>query len=221
MNTPFTTEQFFGVFVAYNASIWPMQIIAFVLGLVVVAALWRKGPIATRLIPLILALLWAANGIGYHLLFFSAINPAATMFAAFFVAQAILFAVSAISARGIRFETGRDVRTALGAGFIIEAMAVYPIIGVWAGHGLMKGPMFGVAPCPTTIFTIGVLFMARGRWVVWLAIIPFLWSLIGLAAAWQLGILEDIALPIAGAALLITVVLNRFQGRDDHKLVSP
>ena len=51
----------------------------------------------------------------------------------------------------------------------------------------MTGPLFGVAPCPTTIFTIGMLLLARGGWVVWLSIIPLLWSLVGLAAALQLG----------------------------------
>ncbi len=211
MTPPFTIEQFLGVFAVYNAAIWPVQIVATALGLVAIAALWQKWPIAARLIPAILALLWAVNGIGYHFLFFATINPAAPLFAIFFVAQAILFAASAMSPAGLRFEAGRDLRTLLGAGFITYAMVVYPIFGIWAGHGLMKGPMFGVAPCPTTIFTIGLLLMARGRWVAWLAIIPFLWSLIGLAAAWQLGITEDIALPVAGVALLIALGADAFQ----------
>lgn len=221
MTAPFTIERFLGVFAAYNAAIWPTQIAAFVLGLVAVAALWRKWPIAARLIPSILALMWAVNGIGYHFLFFAEINPAASLFAAFFVAQAVLFAASAISATGMRFETGRDFRTAAGAAFITYAMVVYPVFGFWAGHGLMKGPMFGVAPCPTTIFTIGMLLMARAGWVGWLSVIPFLWSLVGLAASLQLGMLEDVALPLAGATLLIMVALNRVRRRDGRKLATP
>ena len=51
---------------------------------------------------------------------------------------------------------------------------------------------------PPTIFTIGLLLLARGTWVVWLSIIPFLWSLVGLAAALQLGIPEDLELPVGG-----------------------
>jgi len=208
VTAPFTIEQFLDVFAAYNASIWPGQLATLALGLIAIAALWRKWPIAARLIPAILALLWAVNGIGYHFLFFSTINPAAPLFAGFFVAQAMLFAVSAISATGLHFKTLRDFRSMLGAGFIAYAMVFYPMIGIWGGHGLMKGPMFGVAPCPTTIFTIGVLLMARGQWVPWLAIIPLLWSLIGLAAAFQLGIAEDIALPVAGVVLLIALVVK-------------
>jgi Family of unknown function (DUF6064) len=211
VTTPFTIEQFLGVFVAYNSAIWPAQILAYVLGLAAVAALWGRWPIASQLIPAILVLLWAMNGIGYHYLFFTTINPAATLFAGLFLIQAILFAASAVSAKVMRFETGRDFRSFAGASFIIYAMLVYPILGIWAGHGLMKGPVFGVAPCPTTIFTIGMLLLARGRWVAWLAIIPFLWSLVGLAAALQLGIPEDWGLPVAGLALILVL------GFDAHR----
>lgn len=211
MTVPFTIAQFLGVFAAYNAAIWPLQIITLGLGLVVVAALWRKWPIAARLVPAILAFMWAENGVGYHALFFATINPAAPLFAAFFMAQAILFAASAMSPTGLRFETGRQWRTALGETFVVYVIAIYPVIGIWAGHGMMKGPILGVAPCPTTIFTLGLLLMARGIWVVWLGIIPFLWSLIGIAAAWQLGIPEDIALPVAGIVLVIACALDAFR----------
>lgn len=212
MTTPFTIEEFLGVFAAYNAAICPAQLVAFVLGVLAITALWRRWPIAARLIPAILALMWVVNGIGYHYLFFATINPAAPLFALFFVVQAVLFSVCALLPTALRFVTGRDVRTVFGAAILIYAIAVYPIIGLWAGHGLMKGPMFGVAPCPTTIFTIGMLMMARGPWVPWLAIIPFLWSLVGLAAAWQLSIPEDIALPVAGVVLLLALLIDAIRG---------
>jgi hypothetical protein len=121
----------------------------------------------------------------------------------------------------MRFQTGRDFRTLVGAGCITYAMAVYPIIGIWSGHGPMKGPMFGVAPCPTTIFTIGILLLARGRWVAWLSVIPILWSLVGLAAALQLGIPEDFGLPVAGGALLAFLVLEALLGDGGRKLAGP
>jgi Family of unknown function (DUF6064) len=203
VNPPFTVEQFLGVFVAYNAAIWPTQIGAYVLGLVAIGAVWSRRPMDSRLILSILAATWALNGIGYHFLFFTTINPAAKLLAGLFVVQAILFAAGAMAANGIRFEIGRDLRSFAGVAVIAYAMLIYPILGILAGHGLWAGPMFGVAPCPTTIFTIGMLLLARGKWVVWLSIIPLLWPLVGLAAALQLGIREDYGLPVAGAALLI------------------
>jgi hypothetical protein len=210
VNTPFTIEQFLGVFVAYNAAIWPVQIVAYVLGLLAVSALWLNGSRGKRLIPAILAGMWAWNGIVYHLLFFAAINPAAKGFAALFILQAILLAAGAIAANGPRFRVEPDLRSATGLSLIAYALLIYPILAAWAGHGLMAGPMFGVAPCPMTIFTIGMLVLARGRWALWLSIIPILWSLVGLAAAVQLGISEDFGLPVAAIALVIVLASDRF-----------
>lgn len=214
MTPPFTVEQFLGVFAGYNAAIWPAQIVAYVSGLVGLATVWSRWPIAPRLILSILALMWALNGVGYHLLFFTAINPAAKLFAALFVLQAILSAVSALANKDLRFDTGRSFRSIAGFAAIAYAMLIYPILGLWAGHGLLDGPMFGVAPCPTTIFTVGMLLLARGRWIVWLSIIPMLWSVVGLAAAVQLAIPEDFGLPVAGFVLLLVLanqlILKRF-----------
>lgn len=206
MTTPFTTEQFFGVFVAYNAAIWPAQIGAYVLGLVAIAGLWRRRP---KLVLAILALMWLWNAIGYHYLFFSSINPAAKLFAGLFALQGLLLALCPLASANLSFFVARDLRTAAGLTFIAYATAIYPALGWWAGHGFMAGPTFGVAPCPTTIFTIGILLLARGRWVVWLSVVPILWSIVGLAAALQLRMLEDFALPIA--ALLLLIVLARPQ----------
>ncbi len=221
MNPPFTVEQFLDVFAAYNAAIWPSQIIAYVLGLVALTAVFLRQPIASRLILSILALMWAGNGIGYHLLFFNTINPAAKLFAAVFVLQAVLFTVSAIAARDLRIDIGRDFRSIAGFAAIAYAMLIYPALGILAGHGLMAGPMFGVAPCPTTIFTIGMLLLAHGRWVVWLSIIPLLWSLVGLAAAWQLSIPEDFGLALAGVALVLVLAARQMRVRPGSGSAAP
>lgn len=201
MTPPFTTADFLAVFAAYNAAIWPFHLFAYALGLMVLAAIARPTPAAVRLAFAALAILWAFTGIGYHLMFFTRINPIAPVFAAFFVVQAILLLASAICPTDLRLHLGRDFRTATGLATIAYAVVIYPALGIWAGHGLMTGPMFGVAPCPTTIFTLGVLMIARGIWVIWLSVIPILWSVIGLAAAVQLGIPEDLAMPVAGIFL--------------------
>jgi Family of unknown function (DUF6064) len=214
MITPFTMEQFLGIFVAYNIAIWPVQIFAYCLGLVGVAALSLSGARASAVIFCILAAMWALNGIGYHLLFFATINPAAKVFAGLFILQALLFAASMFPAAEIAFKTGRDFRTRAAFACIMYAMLIYPVLGVWAGHGMMAGPMLGVAPCPTTIFTIGILLLARGRWVPWLSIVPILWSLVGLAAALQLGIPEDLGLPVAGIVLAIVLAIEARNARN-------
>jgi hypothetical protein len=88
---------------------------------------------------------------------------------------------------------------------------VYEILGFFAGHGLMSGPLFGVAPCPTTIFTIGLLLLAHGSPLFWLSIIPGLWALIGTSAAIFLGVPEDFGLAVAASILLLSFAGRAFQ----------
>lgn len=205
MTLPFSTEQFLRVFADYNTAIWPAQIIAMALGIVTLVAMFVGHTNARRFAVAALAALWAFTGIGYHLIFFSRINPLAPVFAGFFIVQALLFLACAVAPGDLRFQLGRDVRTGAGFVTIFYALVMYPALGAWAGHGMMAGPMFGVAPCPTTIFTLGILLMMRGAWLIPLSVVPLLWSLVGMAAALQLGIAEDLGLPVGGLLLLVAL----------------
>lgn len=210
MSIPFTAKQFFEVFAAYNAAIWPAQIIAYVLGLISVAMLWSNWPVGKHLVLPMLAIMWLWNGTTYHLMFFSSINPAAKGFAAVFIVQAALLVASSIFGGSLRLEVRRDLRSLLGLTVIFYALIVYELLGYLSGHGLMKGPLFGVTPCPTTIFTMGVLMLARGKPVIWLAIIPVIWSMVGLSAAVMLDVREDFALAVTAAILVILLIADFF-----------
>jgi hypothetical protein len=95
--------------------------------------------------------------------------------------------------------------------FIALALIVYPILGALTGHAYPRAPLFGVAPCPTAIFTFGILLWARNRVGIYLLIIPFLWSLVGFTAALKLGIREDFGLLIAGLLGTGLLIARRFR----------
>ena len=198
---PFTREVFFGLFERYNEAIWPVQIAAYFLCLI---ALWRAArpfPGSGRLIAAILAAAWIWTGVAYHILFFAGINWAAWAFGILFVAQGLLFLwTGALRGRlALRF-TG-DTAGWVGLALTALAMFAYPLLG---DQGWSRMALVGVAPCPTTLFTFGMLLLAQRR-VPWhLMIIPVLWSLFGGSAALVLAISQDAALP---AAALVTVVL--------------
>ncbi len=78
---PFSIEQFFEVFARYNLAVWPLQIVAFLAGIVVVLLLWSNSRGGAAMIAVTLSAMWLVNGIGYHWLYFSTINPAARLFA--------------------------------------------------------------------------------------------------------------------------------------------
>jgi hypothetical protein len=84
---------------------------------------------------------------------------------------------------------------------LIGYSLAYPAINAIDHHSLSRIPTFGL-PCPTTIFTAGVLMLAAPRF--WrLSTIPVIWSAIGGSATFLLGVHADGALPIAGMALAI------------------
>jgi hypothetical protein len=115
----------------------------------------------------------------------------------------------------LRFRWRGDAASWVGALFVLYALVLYPLLGWWMGHGYPGGPSFG-APCPVTIFTFGMLLFARGGNALWgVAIIPFLWSLVGFTAALKLGIVEDfglLAAGILGTAIILFITARRRGG---------
>ena len=164
-------------------------------------ALWlifARRPAAGRVAGGVLALFWLWDGIAYHLLFFSKINSAAYIFGAGFILQGLLFfAYGAVSDRlALRFERGW--RGVLGLALIIYAALVYEVVGHLSGHGWPRAPLFGVAPCPTVIFTFGMLLLSIRPVPVFLVAIPLVWAGIGSTAAILLGVPEDLGLVVSG-----------------------
>ena len=112
---------------------------------------------------------------------------------------------------GLRFAITYGFRAVIGAGFILDASLVYPLIGIATGHSWPALPMFGVAPCPVTIFTFGLLLMTTRRFSYWLLVIPFIWSLIGGSAAILLDVRQDWLLLVSGLIAVPVIVV-----RDRH-----
>ena len=84
---------------------------------------------------------------------------------------------------------------------LIVYSLTYPAINALDHRSLLRIPTFGL-PCPTTIFTAGVLMLATPR--CWsLSVVPVIWAAIGGSATFLLGVYADTALPIAGIALAI------------------
>jgi hypothetical protein len=198
MNLPFTTAQFLAVFERYNEAIWPLHLAAYALGLLAIALALGPRRLSDRVISAILASFWLWMGAVYHLVFFREINVAATVFGALFVIQALLWVGVGVVRPQLSFRVGRDWRSLVGGAFILYAMVAYPLLGALLGHGYPQSPSFGVAPCPTTIFTFGLLLWTRPPVPSYVLVIPLIWSLIGLMAALSLGIYEDIGLLVAG-----------------------
>jgi hypothetical protein len=203
---PFTVEQFFGVFRQYNDAVWPAQVVAVIDAFVAVGAALRGGRRANRIVAVVLAALWLWMGAVYHLQFFRQINPAAVVFGVAFLIQAALFVWLGVVRDRLAFDPRLDVAGVLGSMLIVYSLAVYPMLGNALGHSYPASPSFGL-PCPTTIFTLGLLLWARPRVPIALLVVPLTWAVIGTVAAVQLGVEEDFGL--AASALLSLPLLFR------------
>lgn len=207
MNLPFTPEQFFLVFARYNEGIWPMQIVLNGAALVCIGLLFPPGMWASRTICLFLSLLWAWMAIAYHFTFFSDINPAAWAFGAVFLLGSVAFAWSGVARTPVSLRPVLGARATVGATLITFALILYPMIGYAIGHRYPSAPTFGL-PCPTTIFTLGLLLFSVRPITRRVFIVPLLWAAVGSVAAFQLGILEDLGLLAAGVATIAVMLFS-------------
>lgn len=203
MRLPFTADQFLDAFARFNQEVWPLQLVAYALAILAVALAIHGGRGASRGAGLVLAFLWAAAG-AYHAAALGRIASSGPVFAAAFVVQATLLAAAATGDR-LSFRAAPGGATTAGLALILYALAIYPLLGLLAGHAYPRGPTFGVTPCPNAIFSFGLLLLTDRPVPRWLLPIPLLWSLVGLAAATSLGMIEDLPLPAAG--VLATGVL--------------
>lgn len=216
MNLPFTTEQFLSVFEQYNQAVWPFQILSNILALLAVILTIKRIAHSDKIIVAILAFLWLWIGIVYHFVFFVSINPAARIFGTLNILQGLVFAYYGVFRSRLSFQFQSNAHGMTGSILVLYALIVYPLLGYFLGHVYPKSPTFGL-PCPTTIFTFGLLFWTNIKIPKPILIIPVLWSLIGFSAALTMGIHEDIGLLVAGM-VATTLLLIRDRKPSDPEV---
>jgi hypothetical protein len=215
MKLPFTADQFLEVFRYYNQSIFPLQILFYFLAIAAIFLSIKKIAFADRLINAILSFFWIWMGLIYHFKFFSSINKAAWLFGSLFVLQGSLFLYFGVIKQKLTYRFRPDGSGFIGATFVAFALVPYPLLGYLFGHVYPASPTFGL-PCPTTIFSFGMLLWCRGKCPWTIVIIPFIWSLIGFSAAIRLGMREDTALPIAGITTILILWFQKQKPSPSH-----
>ena len=208
MKLPFSAEQFFGVFRTYNETVWPTQVFLLALALVLLGLIFFRSRWSGLGVSAILAFLWAWLGVAYHLTFFAAINPLAYAFSAVSVVGALVFLWQGVIRRRLEFRFAADARTSAGLLLVFFALVVYPAWSAWAGHRYPAMPTFGL-PCPTTLFTIGTLAFLVAPYPRSPFVVPVLWCLVGVQAAFLLGVPQDLGLMVAAVAGIVLMARPR------------
>lgn len=208
MQLPFTIEQFYGLFREYNSAVWPAQVLLVALAVVAVAFVVVPHRWSGASISAILAFLWGWLGIAYHLAFFTAINPAAYGFAGISVAGAVVFLWQGVFRRRLEFRVTPGARTVAGLILVLFALVLYPAWLHYSGHLYPAIPTFGL-PCPTTIFTVGVLAFLVAPYPRSIFVVPVLWCFVGVQAAFLLGVPPDLGLGVAGMVGIVLLAKSK------------
>ncbi|MDZ7585505.1 MAG: DUF6064 family protein [Thiobacillus sp.] len=201
----FSQQTYYRLFELYNTELWPLQIVALVLGAAVLV-LWRRGGDgAGRAIAAILAVCWLWVAWGFHWQRYASINLAASYFAWAFAAQALLLLLWLGAVRGRLTPTpATRLQQRAGLGLLLFSLLVFPLIGPLLGRSWMQAEVFGMAPDPTALATLGVLLLAGARPAWALFPIPVAWCLLSGTTLWAMESPDFAVVPLAA---LLAVLL--------------
>jgi hypothetical protein len=181
----FSPRTYYRLFELYNAAMWPLQILALALGVALLGLLLRDTAWRGRAIAAILAACWLWVAWAYLWQRYDTINWAASYFAVGFAIEALLLIWTGIVRDRLGFLSGAGPVGAAGLCIFVFALVGYPLIGPLNERPWRQAEIFGLAPDPTAIATLGVLVAAhRPRWS--LLIIPLIWCAISAATLWTM-----------------------------------
>jgi hypothetical protein len=182
----FSPRTFYRLLERYNAAIWPGQLLTLGLGLAILGLLRGAYPWQGRIVCAILAGLWAWVAVAFVWARYTAINWAAVYLLPLFVIEVMLLLGAGVIGRGLKLRVARDRRSILGTAIFTFALAAYPALAALVGRDWRQAEVFGVAPDPTVLGTLGVLTLAEGRGRRWLVIVPVLWCLLSGLTLWAM-----------------------------------
>lgn len=197
MGISFTVEQLLDVFARYNLAIWPMQVVAYLLGIAAIFFAVRKTGYSDRLISAILAFYWLWFGILFNILYWSKLWSTAYAFGVLAIIQGVLFLIFGVIKPHISFGFRLNTYTIIGIILVVYALIGYPVIGSFFGRVYPRSPAFGLVPCPTTLYTFGLFLWTDKKIPKYLLIIPLIVAITGLAAI-LMGVYEDVGLVVGG-----------------------
>lgn len=201
----FSPRTYYRLLELYNLEWWPLQLLALALGAAVLVLWQRGGARAGRAIVAILALGWLWVAWGFHWQRYAGINWAASYFAWAFVVQALLLWLGVLRGRLTPAPASRLQQRA-GLGLFLFALLLFPLIGPLLGRNWTQAEVFGMAPDPTALATLGVLLLA-GVWPTWwLYPIPVAWCVISGATLWAMEMPDFAIVPLAALLAVLLAV---------------
>jgi hypothetical protein len=209
MNLPFTFKEFLDMLARFNTDWWPVHLIMYALAAAAIYFAIRKNRWSARVVTGILVFFWIWVGTVFNLFYFSRLFPMAYLFVVLFILEGIILAMAGLFADRITFRVKADLFGLIAAILIIYALMGYPLIANFTGRGYPHLLLAGMMPCPTAIFTLGLLLWTEKPIPKLVPVIPVVYALTGFVPV-KMGVIEDIGL-IAGG--FVTAILLIYRDR--------
>lgn len=197
----FSARTWFRLLERYNLAVWPLHLLAAVIGLALVLLAWRGDARSGRIAAVLAGLCWLWVAWAFHAERYATINSAALYFAAGFALQGALLVFA-----------GRLQATFAwpGAALLLVALFGYPLLALASGRPWQQAELFGIAPDATAAVTLALLAMSRrAHWSLWP--VPLTWSAISGATLWTMGAAHAWALPLIALLALAQLILQKRQ----------
>lgn len=203
----FAPRTYYRLFELYNADIWPLHIVALLVGLAILVLMRSRAPWRGRLIAATLAACWLWVAWAFHWQRYATINWAANYFAVGFAIEALLLIWIGVVRDRLQFVADRSAVARTGVAVVVVALLVQPLLGLLLRQNWLQLEVFGIAPDPTVVATLGLL-LAADR-VHWIALpIPLLWCVLGGATLWLINSADAFVMPLV-AILVVLLTFRR------------
>jgi Family of unknown function (DUF6064) len=202
----FAPRVYWRMFERHNEAVWPLQLAMLAAGIAAFVLAVLRPRFHGRLIATLLALAWGFVAWSFLWQHYATINWAAAYVAPIFGLQALLLLV--LGGFLDRLTLGwRDARL---AGLLLTAFALagYPLLAPLFGRPWAAAEIFGIAPDPTAIGTLGLLLLARGRAAILLLPVPLIWCLVSATTLWAMEAREA-WIPAAAGVLAVAAGWRR------------
>ena len=199
----FAPRVYWRMFELQNEAVWPLQIIAVLVGAAVLVWAVRPQPWSDRVITGALAAAWIFVGWDFLWTRYAAINWAAAYAVPVFAAEGLLLAWIGTWRGGLHIASSSAIPRSAGLAIFLYALAGHPFVAMLADRPVQAAEFVGIAPDPTAIATLGLLStMSGGPATSALMAVPLAWCIVSWATLRTMGAPEA-WLPLIAAGITI------------------
>jgi hypothetical protein len=195
----FSARVYRRLFELHNEALWPWQILALALGIVLLFALARRPPRTERMVPALLAAAWLWLAWAFFWRSYATINWAAAYMAPAAALQGVVLLWLAARPGGLPFGPVAGLARTAALALFGASVLLYPLLAPAMGRPWRSAELFGMTPDPTAIGTLAALALGSGRsrWAG--SILPALWCAFSGATLWAIGAEAPLLPPLAAA----------------------